>query len=55
MLLFGEINLFSTDDLRLIVGKARQALKTGGVLLLEPHEPGVIRASFESESTWAAQ
>lgn len=55
MLLFGEINVFSVDDLKLILTKARAALTEGGVLLLEPHEPGVIRANFESEPAWSAQ
>jgi SAM-dependent methyltransferase len=52
MLLFGEINVFSQDDLRKIVGKARRALSSGGVLVLEPHEPGVIRANFEADPSW---
>ena len=51
ILLYGEMNVFSVDDLRSIVRKARQALTHGGVLLLEPHMPGVIRANFESEPT----
>ena len=41
---------------KLIVAKARRALKdTGGMLLIEPHIPGVIRANFESLSTWSAK
>jgi len=55
MLLFGEMNVFTADDLRLIVRKARAALNPDGVLLLEPHEPGVIRVNFESNPTWSAQ
>lgn len=54
MLLFGEINVFSSDDLVLIVRKAREALKPGGYLLLEPHEPGVIRRNFVSAPSWTA-
>ncbi len=54
MLLFGEMNVFSVDDLKLIVGKARQALNERCVLLLEPHEPGVIRANFEMDPIWFA-
>jgi SAM-dependent methyltransferase len=54
MLLFGEMNVFSVDDLKLIVGKARQVLNDRCVLLLEPHEPGVIRANFELDPTWSA-
>jgi len=55
ILLFGEMNVFTVDDLRLIVRNARAALNPDGVLLLEPHEPGVIRANFESNPTWSAQ
>jgi SAM-dependent methyltransferase len=54
ILLFGEMNVFSVDDLRLVVRKARQALTHSGMLLMEPHAPGVIRANFESEPTWTA-
>jgi hypothetical protein len=49
------MNVFSVDDLRLILRKARQALTPHGVLLLEPHVLGVIRANFESEPTWTAR
>ena len=52
ILLFGEMNVFSVDDLRSIV---RKALTHNGVLLLEPHVPGVIRANFESEPAWTSQ
>jgi SAM-dependent methyltransferase len=53
MLLFGEINVFTVDDLKLIVRKARNALNVGGVLVLEPHEPGMIRSNFETRPTWS--
>jgi SAM-dependent methyltransferase len=55
MLLFGEMNVFTADDLSLIVRKARAALKDGGVLMLEPHESGVIRTNFETNPSWSAQ
>jgi SAM-dependent methyltransferase len=54
MLLFGEMNVFSIADFRAIIQKARSALVDGGVLLLEPHEPGVVRANFESSPTWTS-
>ncbi len=54
MLLFGEMNVFSIADFRVILRKSRSALVDGGVLLLEPHEPGVIRANFELSPTWTA-
>jgi|APSaa5957512535_1039671.scaffolds.fasta_scaffold34760_3 SAM-dependent methyltransferase len=53
MLLFGELNVYTTDDLKLIIRKARQALKAGGTLMLEPHEPGVIRTNFETKPSWS--
>jgi SAM-dependent methyltransferase len=53
MLLFGEMNVFSIFDLRSILQKTRKSLVDGGVLLLEPHEPGVVRANFESNPTWS--
>lgn len=34
MLIFGEIDVFSAEDLSLIVRKARAALNTGGVMML---------------------
>lgn len=55
ILLFGEINVFSLNDLTLIVQKAHKALAPDGVLLLEPHVPGVIQANFASGSTWTAR
>lgn len=54
LLLFGEINVFKVLDLKTIVGMARQALSHGGVLLLEPHNPGVVRANFETSPKWSA-
>jgi len=53
MLLFGEINVFTAEDVSLIVKKAREALKSDGVLLLEPHEPGVIQKNFETPPNWS--
>lgn len=54
VLLFGEMNVFASDDLRVIVRKARAALSTGGVLMFEPHEPGVIRSNFGTSPSWSA-
>ena len=54
MLLFGEMNVFSIADFRIILRKAREALVDGGLLLLEPHQPGVVRTNFELPPTWTA-
>ena len=54
ILLFGEINVFNSTDLSLIVGNARAALKSDGVLLLEPHEPEAVRANFETSPLWSS-
>jgi len=54
MLLFGEINVFSREDVSLIARMARAALNSGGILVLELHEPGVVRKNFESSPTWSA-
>ncbi|MBN4064681.1 class I SAM-dependent methyltransferase [Dehalococcoides mccartyi] len=54
MLLFGEMNVFSSEDLRKIIGKARRALKQGGVLLLEPHFSAAVRENFEGTPSWSA-
>ena len=55
ILLFGEMNVFTAEDLSLIARKTRAALNTDGMLMLEPHEPGVIRANFETAPSWSAQ
>lgn len=55
ILLFGEMNVFTAEDLGLIARKARADLEPGGVLMLEPHEPGVIRANFETAPSWSTQ
>ena len=54
MLLFGEIDVFSAEDVSLIVRKVRAALNTGGALMLEPHEPGNVRANFETTPSWSS-
>ena len=52
MLLFGETNVFSTADIRLILTKAALALKPGGTLLLEPHTDKLIKEIGESGASW---
>ena len=52
MLIFGELNVFKPDDARLILQKANQALKNGGILLLEPHIFSAIQRVGEKGTSW---
>lgn len=53
MLLFGEIDVFSKSDVRRILRKAFASLNDGGLLLLEPHEEGVVQANFATDPRWS--
>ena len=52
MMLYGEPNVFAPDDARLILRKARAALRGGGLLLLEPHPLATIAAMGAEPATW---
>ncbi len=52
MFIFGEFNVFSPEDARLILEKACAALKTGGWLLLEPHPFEAVREIGLEPSSW---
>ena len=52
MLIFGEFNVFKSQDAGLILQKAWQALTPGGKLLLEPHPYPVIQKLGTEPSTW---
>jgi SAM-dependent methyltransferase len=52
MFLFGEFNVFSPDHARRILTQARQALKPGGWLVLEPQSLDAVRSQGQSGSTW---
>ncbi len=52
MLIFGEFNVFTSEDARRILEKAHAALKPGGRLLLEPHTFAAIRRLGKVPSTW---
>jgi SAM-dependent methyltransferase len=54
MLIFGELNVFRPSDARVILGKARQALRDGGLLLIEVHTADAVRAMGESPRNWRA-
>ena len=52
MLIFGEFNVFTPDDARLILRKAHAALNPGGALLLEPHTDEMIYEIGHQPDTW---
>jgi SAM-dependent methyltransferase len=52
MLLYGELNVFAPEDARLILRKARAALRPGGSLVLEPHPLARIEAMGAEPATW---
>ena len=54
MLLYGEANVFRPDELRLILRRARSALRPGGVLLLEPHTVEAIEDLGREPARWSA-
>jgi SAM-dependent methyltransferase len=54
MLLYGEANVFRPQDLHLILCKARDALRPGGCLLLEPHTFEAVEALGHEPASWAA-
>ena len=55
MMLFGELNVFTPDDARLILGKARAALRPGASLLLEPHTFDAVRSLGAQPPSWEAE
>ena len=54
MMLFGEFNVFSPEDVRRILRKARAALREGGTLLLEPHTMEGVRQIGLASPAWSA-
>lgn len=52
MQIFGEINVFKPADARLILNKAREALKPGGILLLEAAYYDLAVAVGKEPSIW---
>jgi len=55
MLLYGEFNVFSAADARLILSKACAALKPGGRLLLEPSTEESVQKIGEEPPVWHTQ
>jgi hypothetical protein len=52
MLIFGEFNVFSRTDSRVILQKSRSALADGGILLLEPHTFSAVRETGKRVPSW---
>jgi len=52
MLIFGELNVFRPGDARTILGKACQALRPGGRLILEPHTFEAIQKIGQEPASW---
>jgi SAM-dependent methyltransferase len=52
MLIFGEFNVFRTEDARRIVRKAHAALAPGGLLVLEPHTFDAVEEIGRAPSSW---
>jgi len=55
MLIYGEFNVFSPQDAGLVLDKAFQALKPGGLLLLEVHTFDTVWQIGHDASTWSAR
>ncbi len=54
LLIYGQINVFKRRDARKILRRAYSALAPGGVLVLEPQTPEVIRGSVDGATDWTA-
>ena len=54
MLIFGEMNVFKPDHVKLILQKAHDALAPGGALVLEPHTFAAVEAMGKSGNSWFA-
>jgi SAM-dependent methyltransferase len=52
MLIFGELNVFHPSDATAVLQKVRDALRDGGVLLLEPHTEAVVEKIGAQSAHW---
>ena len=55
MLIFGEFNVFTEADARLLLGRTHQALRSGGRLLLEPQTYDIIEKEGNRSASWHTQ
>jgi SAM-dependent methyltransferase len=54
MMVFGQLNVFRRTEARALLGKARQALADGGLLLLEPQTLAVVERMGTAGTSWYA-
>jgi SAM-dependent methyltransferase len=54
MLIYGELNVFTREDVLAILKRARAALRAGGRLLIEPHTFAAIEARRDQGPSWYA-
>ena len=52
MMIFGQANVFRRDEARALLGKARQALTDGGILLLEAHTLAAVERMGTAGTSW---
>jgi SAM-dependent methyltransferase len=52
MMLFGQVNVFRREEARALLGKARQALTNGGILLLEPQTLTAVERMGTAGTSW---
>ncbi|MEZ4663117.1 MAG: methyltransferase domain-containing protein [Caldilineaceae bacterium] len=53
-LIYGELNIFRPADARHLLRKMQQALKPGGLLLLEPHTYAAVRSFGDAPARWSS-
>lgn len=54
MVVYGQINVFSRDQARAILSRARGALSRGGTILLEPHTLEVVERMGKDPASWSS-
>jgi SAM-dependent methyltransferase len=52
IMIYGEFNVFREEDIRLVLGKAYDSLRDGGVFIAEPHTHEAVKSFGEAPPTW---
>lgn len=55
MLIYGEFNMFRSEDAENILRKSHNALNTGGCILLEPQTHHIVKQVGEGPATWRSE